>query len=555
MEQTCELPKKGFLRKWLPVFVLALALAIVIIDTTLLNVSFSYLVRDLNTDIKSLQWVITAYALTLAALTITGGRLGDLWGRKKMFIVGAAIFAAGSFLASVSHNVGTMIAGESIIEGIGAALMMPATLSLLVTTYRGRDRAIAMGVWGGVAAAASAIGPILGGFLTTHYSWRWGFRINIVVALVLILGSVLIKECKDEEEKPKLDIFGVVLSSLGLLSFVFGIIESSQYGWWKAKEIFTAFGHSFDFGTLSIVPVSMALAVILLVLFLLWENRIGRLKGTPLVSLKLFKNMQFSSGLITTAVMAIGQTGIIFSFPIFFQSVRGLDAFHTGLAFLPMSLTALITAPLGMAVLSKKFSPKLLVQAGLLFAIVGLLVIRSELKIDSNPSDFIPGLILYGASFGLISAQLTNITLSAVKVDEAGEAAGVNNTFRQIGSSFGTAIIGAALLTALATNLSTGINDSTKIPSYLKPQIAQAVSSQTSNVEFGGGAKLPLMQSTVLSNEIVTISHQATTDANRLALLYGLGFTILGFLASFTLPKGKNIETEKSAAADTREAL
>lgn len=546
---TAEIDRpKPFLRKWLPVFVLALALAIVIIDTTLLNVSFSYLIRDLNTDIKSLQWVITAYALTLAALTITGGRLGDLWGRKKMFIVGAAIFAVGSFIASISHNIGTMIAGESIIEGIGAALMMPATLSLLVTTYRGRDRAIAMGVWGGVAAAASAIGPILGGFLTTNYSWRWGFRINIVVAAVLIIGSVIIKECRDQEEKPKLDIFGVVLSSLGLLSFVFGIIESSQYGWWRAKEVFSAFGHELNFGNLSIVPVSLLLAVILLVSFLLWEKRIGRLKGTPLVSLKLFKNIQFSSGLTTMAVMAIGQTGIIFSFPIFFQSVRGLDAFHTGLAFLPMSLTALVTAPLGMAVLSKHIAPKRLVQVGLLCAVIALIVIRSELKIDANPSDFIPGLILYGASFGLISAQLTNITLSAVRVDEAGEAAGVNNTFRQIGTSFGTAIIGAALLTVLASNLNSGISGSNVIPTRLKPQIAQAISSQISNVEFGGGAQLPVTESPAVSAEIVQVSHQATTNANRLALLYALGFTILGFLISFSLPGGKNIEREQSAA-------
>ena len=543
-----EFQSKSFFRKWLPVFVLALALAIVIIDTTLLNVSFSYLIRDLNTDIKSLQWVITAYALTLAALTITGGRLGDLWGRKKMFMVGAGIFAVGSFIASISHNVGTMIAGESIIEGIGAALMMPATLSLLVATYRGRDRAIAMGVWGGVAAAASAIGPILGGFLTTHYSWRWGFRINIVIALVLIIGAVVIKECRDQEEKPKLDIFGVVLSSLGLLSFVFGIIESSQYGWWKAKEIFSAFGHQLNFGSLSIVPVSMLVAVVLLVSFLLWEQRIGRLKGTPLVSLKLFKNIQFSSGLLTTSVMAIGQTGIIFSFPIFFQAVRGLDAFHTGLAFLPMSLTALVTAPLSMAVLSKRFSPKQLVQAGLLCAIIGLIIIRSELKVDANPSDFIPGLIFYGAAFGLISAQLTNITLSAVAVDEAGEAAGVNNTFRQIGSSFGTAIIGAALLTALMSNLNSGISKSGVIPTWLKPQLAQVVSAQTSNVEFGGGAKLPVMQSPAVSAEIIKVSHQATTDANAVALLYGLGFTVLGFLVSFSLPKSREVERNQSVA-------
>ncbi len=184
-----DINKPSFLRKWGPVFVLSLGLAIIIIDTTLLNVSLGNIIRDLKTDIQSLQWVITAYSLTLAALTITGGRLGDLFGRKKMFVLGAIIFAIGSFIASISTSVGMMIAGESIIEGIGAALMMPATASLLVSTYKGRDRAIAMGMWGGVAGAASAVGPILGGFLTSNYNWRWGFRINIFVAIVLVAAN------------------------------------------------------------------------------------------------------------------------------------------------------------------------------------------------------------------------------------------------------------------------------------------------------------------------------------------------------------------------------
>src|SRR4051812_41539727 len=176
------------IKKWGSLLVLSLALAIIVIDTTLLNVSLSTIIRELKTDIQSMQWVISAYSLTLAALTITGGRLGDLLGRKRMFIVGAIFFAAGSYLASISHSVGMLVWGESIIEGIGAALMMPATSSLIVSNYKGHDRAIAFGVWGGIAAAALAIGPILGGYLTTHFSWRWGFRINLFVVVALLIG-------------------------------------------------------------------------------------------------------------------------------------------------------------------------------------------------------------------------------------------------------------------------------------------------------------------------------------------------------------------------------
>ena len=187
-------PQETGFRKWAPLLVLSLALAIIIIDTTLLNVSLETLIRELHTTLKSLQWVISAYSLTLAALTVTGGRLGDLFGRRRMFRLGATLFAVGSFIASISHSVPVLILGESIIEGIGAALMMPATASLLVAKYRGHDRALAFGVWGGIAAAAAAVGPILGGYLTTHYSWRWGFRINVAVVALLLLGSMVVSD-------------------------------------------------------------------------------------------------------------------------------------------------------------------------------------------------------------------------------------------------------------------------------------------------------------------------------------------------------------------------
>jgi EmrB/QacA subfamily drug resistance transporter len=358
--------KEGFFAKWGVVFVLSLALAIILIDATLLNVSLAKIIQDLNTDIQSLQWVITAYSLTIAALTITGGRLGDLFGRKKMFIIGAVLFAIGSLIASLSQNVGTMIAGESIIEGVGAALMMPATASLLVSKYRGRDRGIAFGIWGGVAAASTAIGPLLGGYLTSYYSWRWGFRINVFVAAILILGSFLITEARDTEEHPNLDWIGVILSSTGLFSLVFGIIESSTYGWWKAKETFSLFGHTLSLWGYSVTPFAISLGLIILAAFALWENRDEKHGITPLVSLHLFRNKQFVAGMMTTGIMSLGQAGLIFSIPVFMQAVRGEDAFHTGLALLPMSIMALFVAPLAGFLSHKNISPKRLVQLGLL---------------------------------------------------------------------------------------------------------------------------------------------------------------------------------------------
>lgn len=326
-----EVVKQTFIKKWMPLIIMGLAVVIIVLDTTLLNVSLGTIVRELHTNIQSLQWVITAYALTLAALTITGGRLGDLFGRKRMFIAGAVIFAIGSFLASVSHNIPTLIVGESVIEGIGAAIMMPATASLLVSHYRGRDRALALGVWGGMAAAGSALGPVLGGYLTSHYSWRWGFRINVFVAALLVLGSIIIKEARDREEKPRIDWLGVLLSSTGLLAGVFAIIQSASFGWFHAKQAFAIFGHSLPWSSLSVVPYAIVLSVILLGGFFWWEQYLTARGRTPLVNMKIFANTQFRSGAFLMAVLSIGQVGLIFGLPVFLQGVRGYDALHTGL--------------------------------------------------------------------------------------------------------------------------------------------------------------------------------------------------------------------------------
>jgi EmrB/QacA subfamily drug resistance transporter len=546
-KEKCDVKKENFFQKWGIVFVLSLALAIILIDATLLNVSLATLVQDLNTDIQKLQWVITAYSLTLAALTITGGRMGDLFGRKKMFITGAILFAIGSFIASISNNVPTLIIGESIIEGVGAALMMPATASLLVSKYKGRDRGIAFGIWGGVAAASTAIGPLLGGWLTTNYSWRWGFRINIFVVGVLLLGSMLIKECQEKEENPSLDIVGVLLSSFGLFALVFGIIESSTYGWLKAKEAYIFFGQTIPLGGYSITPYAIAIGLLTLTAFLLWEMRIEKMGKTPLVSLKLFENRQFMAGMMTTGIMALGQAGLIFSIPVFMQAVKGATAFETGLALLPLSIAALIVAPIG-GFMSHKVSPKTLVQLGLVFNTIGYLVLRAAFNVDATAQSLMPGLILLGMGAGLTMASISNLTLSAVSSEQSGEASGVNNTFRQIGGTLGTALIGAVLLTAISANLSTGIKDSKVLPPILKNTIDKNVASQTSNVEFGGGAKLPKNIPSYIGTEVKKISDQAITEANKLAITYSAVFAALGLVASLWLPKGTNIELDESLA-------
>ena len=534
--------------KWLPMVVLSLALMIIIIDTTVLNVSLRTIVNDLHSNLQGMQWVITAYSLTLAALTVTGGRLGDLFGRKKMFMLGAIIFAVGSFITSISHSVGMMLAGESVIEGVGAALMMPATASLLVSNYRGRDRAVAFGIWGGIAAASSAIGPIFGGFLTSHYSWRWAFRINVFVAIAMLIGSTIIAEGRDRAERAELDFLGVFLSSVGLLSFVYGIIESSTYGWWHAKEAFALFGHTLPAG-LSPTPFALVLGIFLLVIFGWWQNNAERHGRTPLVSMHLFQNVQFTAGATVMAFLSFGMVGLIFAVPVFLQSVQSLDAFHTGLALLPMSLTMLFVAPTS-AVLTKKFAPKRLIQTGLLVAVMASVVLHFSIVSTSGAASFIPGLVLFGVGMGLVMAQASNVTLSAVSVELAGEASGVNNTLRQVGSSFGSAIIGAVLLSTLSSSLASGVSKSTVIPDSIKPVLSAKVAAQASGVELSGvNTATSGSVSPTISNELTHIAHQASADGARRAMLYTGAFVAIGFAASFAIPHTHDLEDAQTTKA------
>ncbi len=521
------------LRKWGSLLVLSLALAIIIIDTTLLNVSLETLIRELHTTLQSLQWVISAYSLTLAALTVTGGRLGDIFGRKRMFRLGAFLFAVGSFIASISRSVPTLIVGESLVEGIGAALMMPATASLLVAKYRGHDRAIAFGIWGGVAAAASAVGPILGGFLTTHFSWRWGFRINVGVVALLLLGSSILGD-EPATGRKTIDWVGVLLSALGLFAIVFGIIEASSYGWIHAIKPFAVAGWELDLGGLSIVPFSILAGLLILAGFALWEWHVESAGGLPIVSPRIFQNRSFVAGASVVGVMMLAQNGVIFSLPVFLQSVRSLDAFHTGLTLLPMSLLLLIVSP-SAAALTKKIPPKRLVQAGLVVNFFALLALRWALGVDTRLTALIPGLALYGVGLGLVLSQINNLTLSSVPVAEAGEASGVTNTFRQIGSSLGAAIIGSVLLTSIVVDLQAAVAASPQIPPSARPAIDRLLRQQSSSLAFGAGGLFDRLPPAT-RDEMIAARRVATTNGNRKALLYGAGFILLGLLVSTRLP-------------------
>ena len=522
-------------RKWAPLLVMALALFIVVLDTTIINVSIKAIIQDLHSNLKAIQWVITGYSLVLAAFTITGGRLGDIFGRKRMFLIGAVVFGIGSLLASQARSATWLMLSVSLVEASGAALMLPATASLLVSTYRGRDRALAFGVYGAVAGAAGTLGPIIGGWLTTNYSWRWNYLINPVVALLVLVGSVLIKEAH-EREPHRPDLESVVLSALGLGGLVYGIIESSTYGWVKARTNYEVFGQSFHLMGVSVSAYAIVFGLIFIALFLLRQASLEDRHKVPLVSSRLLKNRGFMSGTIVLAVAVLGQFGLIFTLPIFLQGLLGKDAFHTGIAVLPLSLSILVGSPASGVLAGRWNVPqRYLIQAGLVLALIGSVLLRAEVSATSTTATFIPGMVCFGLGFGLLISQLTNLTLSAVSVQMAGEASGVNNTFRQIGTSMGQALIGALLISALTTQLAGDVAASKVLPEDAKPQIAAQVSAAAqslgTNTTAPKGLPAPVVQ------EIARIKNDAIVTGVKRGMEGVIGASALALLLSATLPK------------------
>ena len=521
------------LRKWLPLVVLVLALFIIVLDTTIINVSMKSIISDLHSNLKAVQWVITGYSLVLAAFMITGGRLGDIFGRKRMFKIGATVFALGSILASISHTQPQLLASVALVEATGAAMMMPSTAALILAEYRGKDRALAFGMFGAVAGTAATVGPLLGGFLTTNYSWRWNYLINPFVVLVLLAGSRLLHESQ-ERNSHRPDILSILMSALGLGGLVYGLIESSTYGWIHAKSAYEIFGHHYGLGGISITIYSLLLSVIFLTAFMLRQAALQRKGRVPLVSLSIFKNRQFMAGTAVTMIVAMTQFGFIFILPIFLQGMLGKDAFHTGLSLLPFSLSVMVAGPLsGILVGKANVPPKIMIQLGLVISVVGAFVLRQEFSDTASATTIMPGQVLFAIGFGLAFSQLANLTLSAVSVQQAGEASGLNNTFRQVGASLGQALIGALLLSALVTQLNTDVSNSKALPASAKPGIAATVAASAESLGTSGNTK---QVSPTVAKEILKIKNDAIIKGVRTGLIATIGVAIVALGLSTQLP-------------------
>jgi EmrB/QacA subfamily drug resistance transporter len=415
-------------RRWLSLAVLILALVLIVMDNTVLNVAIPTMVRELHTSLASIQWVIAGYSLTFASLLVIGGRLGDLYGPRRTFMVGAALFGMGSALASVAASVGVLIIGESVIEGVGAALMMPASLSIISNTFKGHERATAFAAWGAVMGAGMAFGPVVGGYLTTYHSWRWAFRINVLVAPVAVAGAyLLVRRDEATGRHERLDLPGALLIGTGTFSLVFGISQSDTYGWSDP-----------------VIPLSFVVAAVGLVSFVLLERRKERAGTSPLFEFGQLRHLRFRYGLVAQLVLAMGQMGQFFVLPVFLQEVKHLTPATNGLWMLPVGLAILVFAQVG-GRLTRVVGTTTLVRVGLVLNAVGLLGMALLLRPDVTFLRLLPAFTVFGIGVGLASSQLTNLILSEIAADKAGVASGANTTVRQVGSALGVAVMGVVL--------------------------------------------------------------------------------------------------------------
>ena len=516
--------------RWLGLVTISLAVAVIIADATIVNVAIPSIIGDLGISTTQAEWITSVYSLVFAALLITVGRLGDLYGRRRLLLVGTLVFVAASVGCALAGSGGALIAAR-IAQGVGGAMILPSTLSTLNATFTGRERGIAFAVWGSTIGGMAAIGPLLGGWLTTSFSWRWAFGINVFVGAVIVAGLLLyVRETKEDGASPGLDLPGTVLSVIGLAGLVFALIEGQRYGWWNASAAASdELGWSASVSP--IVPVAVV-AVLALVVFVAVERRRQRAGRVVVLDLSLFSIPSFRNGNVAAMIISLGEFGLLFLIPLYLQNILGLSATRTGVVLVALAAGSFVAAPVAPQ-LSARLGTRTVVRIGLAAEVLGILGIALSVGVDVSVWRFVPSLFVYGLGVGFATAQLTGIILADVPVAKSGQASGTQSTARQVGSAFGVAIIGAVLVTTL-TSAATDRLDAAGVPAAQAQQLVTATTS-SAGAAIGG-----LRRQQGADSLAVVALEEAYVTATRQVGLVASGLVLLGLLASFSLGSGRD---------------
>jgi EmrB/QacA subfamily drug resistance transporter len=523
--------------KWTVLIALCSGQFIMVLDSTVMNVSIQRVIEDLDTKVVTMQLAIATYTLTTAALILIGGKLGDIIGRRLAFRIGLVTFGAGALITAIAPNMGILILGWSILEAVGAALMIPAIIALLAANYEGRDRVVAYGAIGGIAGAAGAAGPIIGGWVATVGSWRDVFAAEAVIMVFLLLVSKVIRDAPLGRSRPRLDAVGGFLSASGLALFVLGIVQSSTWGWIVPKQSPSLGGTSIEPFGLSVVPFLILAGAALVVAFALWERRMTAAGRDTLVDLSMLRSPRLRAGLGTMAVMFLCLGGIFFLMPLYLQIVLGKDPLQTGVALLPMSLAVFFVA-MGASRLSTKVAPRLLIQLGLLFVAAGaaLLVITIDPSFDSLP--FAGSVLVIGVGLGLIASQVTNVNLSSAGPEKTSETGALQGTAQNLGSALGTAIIGSLLLSLLTTTFDHRVESDAALPYGPRHTVSEKTSKGLEFIppELAAGALRQKGVPAPVVSQLETKYSESQVDALKIAIGGVAAFALLGLAVTRRLP-------------------
>jgi MFS family permease len=517
--------------KWGVLAVLGAAQFLMVLDQAVMNVAISQLVEDFDTTVTTIQAVIALYALVMAGLMLTGGKLGDILGRRRAFAIGLVIYAAGSALTAASWSVASLTIGWSVLEGIGAALVLPAMVALVAANFEGQQRAVAYGVLGGIAGAGIAVGPILGGWATTELSWRVVFAGEVAVALGIFAGLRLLADERPEGPAHRLDWVGGVLSALGLCLVVFGVLQASNWGWLRPNASpVEPFGFS-------LTPFVIAAGGLVLAGFAAWERRREERGEEPLVHLRLLGLPRLRAGVVMLLSQNLILMGVFFTVPLFLQVVQGLDALETGVRMLPASVGLFAAALLGSA-LAKRTAPRRIVRVGLVIVFVSILLLLDTIEPELDNASFLIAMGVLGVGMGLVISQLGNVVQSAVGEGERSEAGGLQYTAQQLGSSLGTAFLGAVVITGLIGAFTTNVGRNPAVEEGVRQQVEVHVAAGASFVPAAQVEATARREGVppATTEALVSDYEDAQLRALKTAFLFAAGLVLVAFAGTRRLP-------------------
>src|SRR5450631_1408226 len=511
--------------------IIALAVSIIIMDATVVNVVLPVLIRDIHLTASDAEWINSVYALVFASLLITLGRIGDIFGRRRLLIVGILIFGVASVLAAISYSGNTLIAAR-LLQGVGGAMILPATLSTANALFTGRERGIAFAIWGSTIGGMAAVGPVVGGYLTTYYSWRWAFLINIPIVLIVLVGALLwVPETRDEHVERGADILGVVLSVAGLGTVVFALIEGQRYGWWLATSPLTIGGFSWTW-SISPVPVAFALGAVLLAAFVLVERARARSGKPALLDLSLLRIRSFRYGAIAALIVALGEFGMLFALPLFLQGALGYSALETGLLILALAIgTFLISGATPQ--LTQRLGARPVVRMGLFLEAVAITGLGFTISLTASAGVLAGWLFVYGAGVGMATAQLTSVILIDVPLAQSGQASGLQSTVRQLGAALGVAVLGTLLVTTLGVATANNLSSVPGLPDAAQKQVVSVVSGSA-------GAAIPVLGRMPGGQPAQAAAESAMVTAARITTLSAAAIILLGLLATIAMPSTRS---------------